>query len=929
MKIFYFFPKKNMANKRLFEDENSDERYEESSLLSIVSVTDDRPSDYVNILEWNKSIRILFVENSRNPFFWPEEYLEIYLYEKQLVNPKLFEGSDRINDLRLCPNEIIHQIRNVNCIMSKNNDMVELDSIEFSKSIKEIMRGFGYEDEDEDDDEDEDEEKMEGSEDEDEEKMGGSEDEEKMGESEDEEDEEDEEKMEGMGGSEDEDEEGMEGIGGSEDEDDEPVPTKPLSFRDIGRTRRIELSVPSFPPRPSILTRKLNKYEFILCIIKYMLDKDGVDLSQYVCIAGGFALSMYFDKNYDYPSSFSDIDLFIHSCDQDIANLICTKLSSITGKDVYSNDNVLVSYFNDYVGENSNYPINFNFGYKISIQIIKRLYTCPSQIILGFDVDCCSILTTLDGNIYATKRCQYAIKNCYNVVNFDRLSPSYEYRLMKYRKRGFGIWIPFVEYFKENSIFDMSLYDKKIPSWIIIKKLLTKYYALRNENQISKFSDYADNYKSQLKYGGGPIVFQTLEPGKQIINTFHRVVLDDPILWYPVLPENVFEKILINQCDNRTLIPVREAIFSNKIFARNIISRKSFFSVSEKAFLASHRLISYINSKYPDTLMVGNMLESALCGKTGYNIKLYNSKFSDLGEIENDVKQYRILISLKNKLLYYLSKFPELADAYEALNDLQDLTKLGIIRGEDNDDITYYNLNINSKSSFIPTVATKNIIHELFKIFLGNFNKANDIFGNFNFEGEKDYTYTNKMEGRKFIIEYICENFLVDKKIFYELEKLSFEELTEMGIIFEPEHLEIYGKIHKKTSKRILQEKKNAIRKFLISNAVSKFNEMPIEKQAEYLFFNSMGLIEITNGNLISVEAHNIIPKIPDIINGNNVIYNNGEYWSTEYSLNLMKLRINERDIGITVEVLDYPAYESYFPENRKQKRSVKLMKRR
>ena len=67
---------------------------------------------------------------------------------------------------------------------------------------------------------------------------------------------------------------------------------------------------------------------------------------------------------------------------------------------------------------------------KLSIQIIRRLYICPYQIIAGFDVDCCCILSNLDGQIYATERGVYAISGGYNVVNFDRLSPSYEYRLV-------------------------------------------------------------------------------------------------------------------------------------------------------------------------------------------------------------------------------------------------------------------------------------------------------------------------------------------------------------------------------------------------------------------------------------------------------------------------------------------------------------------
>ena len=44
--------------------------------------------------------------------------------------------------------------------------------------------------------------------------------------------------------------------------------------------------------------------------------------------------------------------------------------------------------------------------------------------------------------ILLTQRCSYAIENMVNSIDFDRMSPSYEYRLSKYLTRGFGIYIP-------------------------------------------------------------------------------------------------------------------------------------------------------------------------------------------------------------------------------------------------------------------------------------------------------------------------------------------------------------------------------------------------------------------------------------------------------------------------------------------------------
>ena len=74
-------------------------------------------------------------------------------------------------------------------------------------------------------------------------------------------------------------------------------------------------------------------------------------------------------------------------------------------------------------------------------QIVLRLYKTLSEILHGFDVDCCAV--GYDGkDIWMTKRALFAISHGYNTVNFERLSPSYGNRLVKYALRGMSIRIP-------------------------------------------------------------------------------------------------------------------------------------------------------------------------------------------------------------------------------------------------------------------------------------------------------------------------------------------------------------------------------------------------------------------------------------------------------------------------------------------------------
>lgn len=74
-------------------------------------------------------------------------------------------------------------------------------------------------------------------------------------------------------------------------------------------------------------------------------------------------------------------------------------------------------------------------------QVVLRTYTCPSEVVHGFDLDACGIF--YDGNsVWATQRAAYALQHHINFFDFDRMSPTYGYRLAKYASRGFQVWLP-------------------------------------------------------------------------------------------------------------------------------------------------------------------------------------------------------------------------------------------------------------------------------------------------------------------------------------------------------------------------------------------------------------------------------------------------------------------------------------------------------
>lgn len=116
---------------------------------------------------------------------------------------------------------------------------------------------------------------------------------------------------------------------------------------------------------------------------------------------------------------------------------ISTKLKDQDQNLIFSLLNELIAPFTECTRTNN--AITFKNKHT-EIQIVLRLYQTPSEILHGFDVDSCCL--GFDGNdIWMTQRAHFAIKNGYNTVNFNRLSPSYELRLAKYGCRGMAIKI--------------------------------------------------------------------------------------------------------------------------------------------------------------------------------------------------------------------------------------------------------------------------------------------------------------------------------------------------------------------------------------------------------------------------------------------------------------------------------------------------------
>lgn len=292
------------------------------------------------------------------------------------------------------------------------------------------------------------------------------------------------------------------------------------------------------------------------------------------------------------------------------------------------------------------------YGGTLVIQIIKRLYISPSQVIHGFDIDSCCILVNSKHEIFCTERCYYAIANSCNTVNFDRLSPSYEHRLMKYYIRGFDIWIPHSKFFKDNFIFDVNATTQNKSMTIFVKFLLAKY---RRKETMKSICDY--NYilhTKPTKYNKEFINFKTLNPNEQISGTFHKIVIEDVRNWYPQLPVvsdkfSCMDFFDLEEYDSEKYaeIPIdmeNKILFARNITRKNIVGKK--YSVRSEIY---KKFAYFLSSILPGSFIFGNfvaqIISNNLQSGTDAPIIIWNN--AEIPNVKEFVKNlYEFLVSL-------------------------------------------------------------------------------------------------------------------------------------------------------------------------------------------------------------------------------------------------------------------------------------------
>jgi len=144
----------------------------------------------------------------------------------------------------------------------------------------------------------------------------------------------------------------------------------------------------------------------------------------------------------------TDLDIFIHAKTDKGATKIARRLFDALAVDgegwIISRGAYVINLLRSTVRDPP-LPNGLVFGTPARpVQIVLRRYQSPSEVLLGFDVDCCAF--GFDGvRVYATPRALRAVQrgcNLLNPIHAWNANPIYEFRLAKYATRGMCVAVP-------------------------------------------------------------------------------------------------------------------------------------------------------------------------------------------------------------------------------------------------------------------------------------------------------------------------------------------------------------------------------------------------------------------------------------------------------------------------------------------------------
>lgn len=263
-----------------------------------------------------------------------------------------------------------------------------------------------------------------------------------------------------------------------------------------------------------------------------------------ILIAGGCISNLLLGRN----DKSSDVDFFVYGLSEEEAS---KKVYSVV-RDILSYENVDLDL---YLKNTHNVTIvvsHSDIYNPIKIQFIFRLYKTLSSILHGFDIG--SSAVGFNGKeVYFTSLSKFAYENMMNVIDTTRRSTTYEKRLIKYFKRGFGIIVPKLDIHQCNDYINMPYLRVRIlklfSNIIFVKKVYIGplYYKRFGDNKENQ-DDYDDETelvwipkkleditkKLLSPYAAKNILditWMVQNPNTQLTSSFNPII-EDESLWY-------------------------------------------------------------------------------------------------------------------------------------------------------------------------------------------------------------------------------------------------------------------------------------------------------------------------------------------------------------------------------------------------------------
>jgi hypothetical protein len=248
-----------------------------------------------------------------------------------------------------------------------------------------------------------------------------------------------------------------------ETEDEKRVPKLLTQCRKLGLTGKAIVSQNEFTARWNTFTNGI---------------LNGLDWKNVFC-AGGAVLANLIADNAGYNSS--DIDLFLYGLDTDeAANAKLREIHALIVRNTGARGDVIrtaraVTILNTH-------PFRH-------VQVVLRCYKSPAEVLLGFDIDSCTV--GYDGNnVYCMERFKRALTKRYNLVNISRRSLTYEQRLYKYSRRGFAVAVPNLDKSRVNA----NIFTKQVKELFGLSKLLLYDYLAQRQIVNARMRPDARNY---------------------------------------------------------------------------------------------------------------------------------------------------------------------------------------------------------------------------------------------------------------------------------------------------------------------------------------------------------------------------------------------------------------------------------------------------